>query len=436
MEAAEDPGYDAAVAALRAPPKPSKLGAWLPFLISLALFAWATHATDPAGVGIIVAVLLFHELGHFVAMKAFGYTDVRMFFIPFFGAAVSGKAEGIAPWKRATVLLAGPAPGIVGAVVLLKLPLTGGAWQAALVGTLLYVNLFNLLPIVPFDGGKLFELIAFGRSAAVELVVVALSAIALGALALVSKSIALGVIAYFTLVGVGARARIAGWARAFLAEVPRPTPRLEDAPDEELRALYRATPQAVIGSRAIMMRNAHARAVLPRPNLATASAVLGAYAAVAALGILAVWPAIQVATASDELDQVATVEALTVRYPGSFRRNPLDGGLSIDRGNEAVIISSHALEPGLTVEQELRLRNVSLMAAMPVKAGESAANGQGLCAGIAAPTATWRSELGGIVLRVETCAVVHAGRSYVLVTMADDALDVRTSAKIAAAAHF
>lgn len=39
---------------------------------------------------ILLPVLLFHEAGHYLAMKIFGYRNLKMFFIPLFGAAVTG----------------------------------------------------------------------------------------------------------------------------------------------------------------------------------------------------------------------------------------------------------------------------------------------------------------------------------------------------------
>jgi len=41
--------------------------------------------------GIVVGVLFVHEMGHYLAMRVFRYRNVRMFFIPGFGAAVSGQ---------------------------------------------------------------------------------------------------------------------------------------------------------------------------------------------------------------------------------------------------------------------------------------------------------------------------------------------------------
>jgi len=57
---------------------------------------------------ILLLVIVFHELGHYIGMWIFGYRDLRMFFIPFFGAAVSGVKYGVPVWQQATVLLLGP----------------------------------------------------------------------------------------------------------------------------------------------------------------------------------------------------------------------------------------------------------------------------------------------------------------------------------------
>jgi hypothetical protein len=61
----------------------------------------------------VIAVLLVHESGHYVVMRAFGYRDLRMFFIPFVGAAVSGWSGKAHGYQRTLVALAGPVPGIL-----------------------------------------------------------------------------------------------------------------------------------------------------------------------------------------------------------------------------------------------------------------------------------------------------------------------------------
>ena len=62
---------------------------------------------------ILLPVLFIHELGHYLAMRAFHYRNLRMFFIPFFGAAVSGQHYNVPGWKKVVVSLMGPVPGIL-----------------------------------------------------------------------------------------------------------------------------------------------------------------------------------------------------------------------------------------------------------------------------------------------------------------------------------
>ena len=62
---------------------------------------------------VLVGVLVIHEMGHFIAMRHFGYKDVHMFFIPLIGAYVTGEKEEISQRQRCIVILAGPLPGIL-----------------------------------------------------------------------------------------------------------------------------------------------------------------------------------------------------------------------------------------------------------------------------------------------------------------------------------
>lgn len=74
--------------------KSSLLGGVAILLISLLMFVvigtggksgWTAGPQARQTLLILVPVLLFHELGHYVAMRVFGYRNVRMFFIPMFG---------------------------------------------------------------------------------------------------------------------------------------------------------------------------------------------------------------------------------------------------------------------------------------------------------------------------------------------------------------
>jgi len=143
-------------------------------LVSLGLFV-AASMTGAGGlpydmIAILVGVLFVHELGHWLAMRAFGYRNLKMFFIPFFGAAVSGRHYNVPGWKKAVVSFTGPLPGIVlGAA----LGFAGVATHHPLlikVGvTAVVLNGFNLLPVLPLDGGWILQAILLSRHHLIEL---------------------------------------------------------------------------------------------------------------------------------------------------------------------------------------------------------------------------------------------------------------------------
>jgi len=145
--------------------KPRSMAGVVVLVVSLTLFAamgalrwsWETCA-------ILGSALFVHELGHYVAMRCFKYRELRMFFIPLLGAAVTGKNHNVAGWKKAIVSLMGPLPGIVFGT---GMAFAAVAWgKPAIANAALIViglNLFNLLPIVPLDGGWFWNAILFCR---------------------------------------------------------------------------------------------------------------------------------------------------------------------------------------------------------------------------------------------------------------------------------
>lgn len=139
--------------------------------VTLFLFYQAqVLSMSVSGVAMLLAVLVIHEAGHFAAMKLFGYRDVKMFFIPFLGAAVSGKEKSPAAWKRAVVSLMGPLPGLLlGLVALGVYNATGNPFFRGYGYLSLALNGFNLLPVYPLDGGKFFETVLFSRNAYLEI---------------------------------------------------------------------------------------------------------------------------------------------------------------------------------------------------------------------------------------------------------------------------
>ena len=133
--------------------------------VALGGFAWSLTFTL-----FLVPILLFHELGHFLCMKLFDYRNVRMFFIPLFGAAVSGRNYNVAGWKRVVTSLMGPLPGIALGIGLGIVGLVRG-YEVLLQGALIMVviNGFNLIPALPLDGGWVVHGLLFSRHAFLDL---------------------------------------------------------------------------------------------------------------------------------------------------------------------------------------------------------------------------------------------------------------------------
>jgi len=128
----------------------------------------------------IIPILLVHELGHLAAMKAFGYRNVSIFFIPFFGALTSGIRTDPSRSKDAIVSLSGPAVGI--AVSILVAYVNKFHHSKILISFAIYgltINLFNLLPILPFDGGKFWDSVLASRNHVLSIAFKALTVAAL-----------------------------------------------------------------------------------------------------------------------------------------------------------------------------------------------------------------------------------------------------------------
>ncbi len=103
----------------------------------------------------LVLILFVHEMGHAVVMKLKGIPIGGMIFIPLLGAAVVMKQMPKNAKDEAEVGIAGPVAGAIAAMVCLTLAreYPNMVW-APLAYWGFFINLFNLIPIVPFDGGR------------------------------------------------------------------------------------------------------------------------------------------------------------------------------------------------------------------------------------------------------------------------------------------
>lgn len=160
----------------------------------------------------VVGVIAVHESGHAVAMWAFGHRDLKIFFVPFLGAAVTAPEVPMAVWKRAIIYLAGPLPGLIAAIAaLIWLAHNPDVQWAAALRELAWisfgVNLFNLLPVTPLDGGRLLEIALLEQHPRVRFGFAMASLLGFIALALwIGDPLMWGVVG-FLLMGVGSQWR-------------------------------------------------------------------------------------------------------------------------------------------------------------------------------------------------------------------------------------
>lgn len=166
----------------------------------------------------LVPILFIHECGHYLAMKAFGYRDLRMFFIPAFGAAVTGRHYNVAGWKKAVVSLMGPVPGIALGIIVGLCGLVWASDPAVKAGLLLLaINGFNLLPMLPLDGGHVVHTVLFSRHPGLDVAFRACAALAVAGLAILAGSqifITIAVLMFISLPATLRVSRIAAQLRA------------------------------------------------------------------------------------------------------------------------------------------------------------------------------------------------------------------------------
>lgn len=109
----------------------------------------------------LIVVLMIHESGHFMAMKLFKYENVRMLFVPLMGAFVQGKKRNYSQKQSFLVIAAGPLPGVlIGGILMWYGSYIHADWMLRLSSLFLLLNLINLLPLDPLDGGQLLKLFA------------------------------------------------------------------------------------------------------------------------------------------------------------------------------------------------------------------------------------------------------------------------------------
>jgi Zn-dependent protease len=121
-------------------------------LVSVAAYSLFWGWQFAAG---FVLLIFLHEMGHVIQLRREGIKASAPMFIPFLGAAIFSKSLGDNALAEARVGLAGPILGsLAAAAVAVVGGLTGSSFLLALAYVGFLINLFNLLPVVPLDGGR------------------------------------------------------------------------------------------------------------------------------------------------------------------------------------------------------------------------------------------------------------------------------------------
>lgn len=160
---------------------------WLRSLVSLAAYLVLGYYIFPGYkiLLLITAIVIIHELGHFIAMKLFRYKDLGIFFIPLLGAYVSGKKREVSQTQSAIILLAGPIPGILFGIILFVLWKNDPSLKIAGISfyntslAFLFLNVINLVPVYPLDGGQLLNRVYLDEDSWVSKLFIILSIAAL-----------------------------------------------------------------------------------------------------------------------------------------------------------------------------------------------------------------------------------------------------------------
>lgn len=120
----------------------------------VSVAAYALAFGWPFAVGFVL-LLFVHEMGHVIQLRREGVEASAPVFIPFVGALITAKSLGENAAAEARVGLAGPILGTVGTLIPLAIwGATGSDLWRALAYIGFFINLINLLPILPLDGGR------------------------------------------------------------------------------------------------------------------------------------------------------------------------------------------------------------------------------------------------------------------------------------------
>ncbi|MCL1076933.1 site-2 protease family protein [Parashewanella spongiae] len=134
---------------------------------SLAAYSWLFSFQFALA---LIACLVVHEYGHVRAMKYFGMKTKGFYLIPFMGGMALTDEKINTRWQDVMISIMGPTFGLfMSLACLMGYWLTDNVFFAALASLSALLNLFNMLPILPLDGGHIIKSISFSMNSSVGL---------------------------------------------------------------------------------------------------------------------------------------------------------------------------------------------------------------------------------------------------------------------------
>lgn len=161
-------------------------------IISVVIFIAAFYFIfqwDLSSILILVMVIFIHEMGHYLAMKAYKYKDLGIFFVPLIGAFASGNKDTVSQKQRLIILFAGPIPGIIiGIGLYIAGMVRGNNVMFRFANIFLFINLFNLIPVIPLDGGRIVKSMFFETKEIISTIFLLFSAVAMVLISVYTKT--------------------------------------------------------------------------------------------------------------------------------------------------------------------------------------------------------------------------------------------------------
>ncbi|MDH0450030.1 site-2 protease family protein [Shewanella bicestrii] len=147
----------------------------------------------------LIACLVFHEYGHIRAMKYFGMKTKGIYLIPFMGGLALSDEKINTRWQDVVISIMGPTFGLLMSIgSLIAYHMTDNVFFAGLAAFNALLNLFNLLPILPLDGGHILKSISFSMNSIMGLIACVIGA-AFGVY--ISYTLGLALLGFLLLIG-------------------------------------------------------------------------------------------------------------------------------------------------------------------------------------------------------------------------------------------